>query len=112
MTAIKPSSHGIVVDHVESGVRYAISDKNYNPKVNRKVRDLKPGETVRGFQPLRHEALGGETGALEATVAPENTAETVSENSDGLKEVSAKTGKATQTEGASSGASQDKKEGN
>lgn len=51
MSSIKPSSHGIVVDHKETGVRYAISDKNYNEKVHRKVRDLKPGETVRTYAP-------------------------------------------------------------
>jgi hypothetical protein len=49
VTAIKPSSHGIVVDHKETEIRYAISDKNYNPKIHTKVRDLKAGETVRGF---------------------------------------------------------------
>lgn len=44
-------SNGIVVDHKESGVRYAISERNFNPKVHKKVRDLNPGETVRGFTP-------------------------------------------------------------
>lgn len=58
MSNIKPSSHGIVVDHKESEVRYAVSDINYNEKVHRKVRDLRPGETVRGFSPLRKEPLG------------------------------------------------------
>jgi len=57
MTEIKPSSHGIVVEHKESGVRYAVSDKNYNSKVHRKVRDLKPGETVIGYQPRKAESL-------------------------------------------------------
>ena len=51
MTAIKPSDHGIVVDHVESGVRFAVSDANYNPKVHRKVRDLKAGESVTSYRP-------------------------------------------------------------
>ena len=53
-------SQGIVVDHKESGVRYAISQANFNPKVHTKVRDLKPGETVRGFAPRRREPLGSQ----------------------------------------------------
>lgn len=61
MSNIKPSSHGIVVDHIESNVRYAISDKNYNQKVHRKVRDLKPGETVLGFRPKRKGDLVDDT---------------------------------------------------
>jgi hypothetical protein len=58
MTAIKPSDHGIVVDHVESGVRFAVSDANYNVKVHRKVRDLEPGESVQSYRPRRKESLG------------------------------------------------------
>ena len=52
-------SRGIVVDHKESGVRYAVSERNYNPKIHKRVRDLLPGETVLGYQPLRKEELGG-----------------------------------------------------
>ena len=51
-------ANGIVVDHKESGVRYAISERNFNHKVHTKIRDLKPGETVLGFKPLRKGALG------------------------------------------------------
>lgn len=58
MTAIKPSDHGIVVDHVETGVRYAVSDDNYNVKIHRKVRDLAPGESVHDYRPRRRESLG------------------------------------------------------
>lgn len=112
MTAIKPSSHGIVVDHVESGVRYAISDKNYDPKVNRKVRDLNPGETVIGFKPIRRGSLAGESGSEGGTNIQDGSTEGLSESSEVLTSGSAKHGKATQTEGASTGASQDKKEGN
>lgn len=57
MSNIKPSTHGIVVDHKESGTRYAVSDKNYNPDIHRKVRDLRPGETVVGYRPRRKGAL-------------------------------------------------------
>jgi hypothetical protein len=53
-------SKGIVVDHKESGVRYAISETNFNKKVHTKVRDLRPGETVIGFRPLRKSTLDGQ----------------------------------------------------
>jgi hypothetical protein len=56
--AIKQSDHGIVVEHVENGVQYAISDRNYNVKLHRKVRDLLPGESVRTYRPRRREPLG------------------------------------------------------
>lgn len=57
MSNIKPSTHGIVVDHKESGTRYAVSDRNYNPNIHRKVRDLRPGETVVGYKPRRKDGL-------------------------------------------------------
>jgi len=47
---------GIVVDHKDSGVRYAISEHNFNPKVHKRVRDLQPGETVLGYSPRRKES--------------------------------------------------------
>lgn len=50
-------SHGIVVDHKESNIRYAISEGNFNEKVHDRVRDLKPGETVLGYQPRPKESL-------------------------------------------------------
>lgn len=46
MTGIKPSDHGIVVENKESGLRYASLDRNFDPKSERKVRDLKSGESV------------------------------------------------------------------
>jgi len=61
MADIKPSSHGIVVEHKESGVRYALSDVNYNPKVHRKVRDLHPGETILGYKPKSAGSLAGDS---------------------------------------------------
>lgn len=112
MTAIKPSSHGIVVDHVESGVRYAISDKNYNVKLHRKVRDLKPGETVRGFQPLRRGSLSDAVGDQDGTGTPESAGKSEGDGSEGLAESQGSGRKATQTEGAAPAASQEKKEGN
>lgn len=45
--------HGFVVDHKDSGARYAVSPSNFNPKVHTKVRELNQNETVRGFQPKR-----------------------------------------------------------
>lgn len=78
MSNINPSDHGIVVDHKESGMRFAISDRNYNPKVHRKVRDLKPGESVCTYRPKQGNSAQAES----------------------------------QTEGASTEASQEEKEGN
>lgn len=51
-------SKGIVVDHREARVRYAISESNFNEEVHKKIRDLKPGETVQGFQPRPIHRLG------------------------------------------------------
>lgn len=60
MTQIRKSDHGIVVEHLESGVRYAVSDRNYNVKVHRKVRELGPGESVLTYAPRRKGSLGAE----------------------------------------------------
>ncbi|AVJ49761.1 hypothetical protein PBI_LUCKY3_13 [Microbacterium phage Lucky3] len=51
-------TRGIVVDHKETGVRYAVSERNFNEKVHKKVRDLKPGESVIGYQPRRKKPVG------------------------------------------------------
>ena len=61
---------GIVVDHKESGVRYAISEVNFNSKVHTKVRDLKPGETVLGFRPRAKESLGDRGSSSGAPTTP------------------------------------------
>ena len=42
---------GIIVEHKVSKVRYAVSEDNFNPKKHTRVRALKPGETVTGYQP-------------------------------------------------------------
>lgn len=42
---------GIVVDHKESGVRYAISESNFREAVHTYVRDLLPRESVLSFKP-------------------------------------------------------------
>lgn len=44
-------SRGVVVDHKETGIRYAVSTHNFNEKIHDKVRDLKPGESVIGYRP-------------------------------------------------------------
>jgi len=49
MTQIKPSDHGIVVENKESGLRYASHDRNFDPKSERKVRDLRAGESVLSY---------------------------------------------------------------
>lgn len=90
-------SKGIVVDHRESRVRYAISEKNFNEKVHKKVRDLQPGETVLGYQP-RHISRLGEAETPEtpaATTAPTQGA--AGEPSDGLATPSETQAKGTGT---------------
>lgn len=42
---------GFVVEHVRTGVRYAVSEENVDPTHERVVRPLEPGETVLGFRP-------------------------------------------------------------
>lgn len=42
-------SHGIVVRHKETGNVYAVSQENYNPQVEEKVRDLYLHESVLSF---------------------------------------------------------------
>ena len=73
-------SQGIVVDHKESGVRYAISQANFNSKVHTKVRDLKPGETVLGFAPRRKEPLGSQDGTTSAPGATEEPQDELSDS--------------------------------
>lgn len=82
MTEIKPSDHGIVVEHKESEIRYAVSDRNFNPKVHRKVRDLRPGESVFSYAPRPKGALGDQGG----TGTPESAAGSESDASEALTE--------------------------
>ena len=105
MAEIQPSDHGIVVDHKETGVRYAVSDHNFNQKVHRKVRDLKPGESVQGYRlKLRETVEAGQEGTS-APAAPTKPEGGVSE---ALSESTGYRRKATQTEGAAAAASQEK----
>lgn len=47
---------GIVVDHKESGVRFAISFNNFDARFHVKVRDLYPWETVISYKPKAKES--------------------------------------------------------
>ncbi|QNL31025.1 hypothetical protein SEA_KAUALA_13 [Microbacterium phage Kauala] len=76
-------ANGIVVDHKESGVRYAVSEANFNEKIHTKVRDLKPSETVIGFRPKRHRAKGD---------APKPTSHTEGSSPEGTQAVAKKEG--------------------
>lgn len=40
---------GIVVQHKATGNTYAVSEENFNPKTESKVRELKAWESVRSF---------------------------------------------------------------
>ena len=54
---------GIVVESLSSGNRYARSERNFNPKREKKVRDLRPGETVIGFKTREKKVLSHEEDA-------------------------------------------------
>lgn len=54
---------GIVVESLSSGNRYARSERNFNPEREKKVRDLKPGETVIGFKTREKKVLSHEEDA-------------------------------------------------
>lgn len=92
-------SNGIVVEGKESGVRYALREENFDPETEIKVRDLKPGETILGYQPKQATPKGdtaptnldesaGEAGTPSTTEPPATTP--------GSKEASSKASKATQ----------------
>jgi hypothetical protein len=100
MTTIKPSDHGIVVEHKDNGMHYAVSDKNYNPEIHRKVRDLKPGESVRTYLPRRKESL-------EALASPQGTSEPAGDQEVGSGDASS--APSPKTEGSAPAASQEKK---
>ncbi|UVG34580.1 hypothetical protein SEA_CHEETO1_14 [Microbacterium phage Cheeto1] len=53
---------GIVVEHKGNGMQYAVSESNFNEKVHKKVRDLKPGESVRDYKPRPKKALSEAVG--------------------------------------------------
>lgn len=73
MSKEAPTPHGFVVDHKESKVRYAVSARNFNPKIHDKVRPLKQHETVRGYVPKAVAAKG-------AKEAPEDERQDLSDD--------------------------------
>lgn len=109
MTARKPSSHGIVVENKESGLRYASHDSNFDSKTERYVRDLRAGESVLAY-PVKdkasYEASEAAHEEAEATLAAELAAKSESGGSEPLADGS------TKTEGAAPAGSPEKKEGN
>lgn len=70
MTSIKPSDHGIVVEGKESGLRYASLDENFDPTTERKIRDLKPGESIFSYQPKRAPQSSEEDAEEQGAPAP------------------------------------------
>lgn len=95
-TKPEPSNHGIVVEHKDSGLRYASLDANFDPENERYVRDLRPEESVLSYRPKTR---------VEYDIHEQEVAEQEA-ISLGLPEL------ATQTEGAASADSPEKKEGN
>lgn len=91
-------TRGIVVDHKESNVRYAISEKNFNPELHRKVRDLKPGESVLSYRP-RAKGSRASQESLEGLETPKGKPEAAGD----LVVGSGDQGTDTQTEGATNG---------
>ena len=61
---------GIVVEHKESGVRYAVLEEHYDTKLHKRIRDLKPGETVLGYVPRYVEPLGDQDGETSGAGSP------------------------------------------
>ncbi|WNM75059.1 hypothetical protein SEA_MORRIGAN_14 [Microbacterium phage Morrigan] len=96
MTGIKASTHGIVVEHKESHVQFAISDQHYNEKIHRKVRDLRAGETVRGYQPRAVQSLQDAVGTPSGPTAAQEAAKSVQDDPSSVQE----DGNGDQTEGS------------
>ena len=44
---------GYLVESLETGNRYARSEKNFNSQREKKIRELKPGESTISFQPRK-----------------------------------------------------------
>uniref|UniRef100_A0AAU6R5U9 Uncharacterized protein n=1 Tax=Micrococcus phage Olihed TaxID=3092209 RepID=A0AAU6R5U9_9CAUD len=57
------ASKGIVVEHKGNGMQFAVSEVNFNPKTQKKVRDLKPGESVLTYRPRHKQSLAEVAGA-------------------------------------------------
>lgn len=112
MSDIKPSDHGIVVENKETGLRYASLDVNYDPNTERKVRDLRAGETVFSYVTRHKGSLAGSEGsegaeqAQSGTGTHEGTEQGAQNGSEPLADASQgarKAGSATQTASSPSG---------
>lgn len=66
---------GYVVDDKRSGLRYAVSPRNYNSKVHTKVRELGPGETVLAFPVKTRVTIELDEQAPDPTDVPSDPAE-------------------------------------
>ena len=47
---------GIVVESLTTGMRYARSEENFNPKEHKFIRKLTPQESVNSYMPKSHES--------------------------------------------------------
>lgn len=109
MTAIKPSDHGIVVDNIETGMQYAISDKTYDQRIHRKVRDLLPGESRLDYAPRRQQSLASSGGT---NPSPETAGDQATDQRMAETDPSGSPQQPQQTEGSSSEGTKDTKERN
>lgn len=95
MSDIKPSDHGIVVENKETGLRYASLDVNYDPNTERKVRDLRAGETVLSYVTRAKGPIDGSEGSeggeapVPGTGTPEGTEQAAQKGSEGLADAQA-----------------------
>lgn len=90
---------GIVVDHKENHIRYAVSQRNFNDEIHEYVRDLAPEETVLSYRPRPREALGGEGTPAPTQGAAGDAAET---EATGPEDTGEELFSLDQTEGSSS----------
>lgn len=110
-TKPEPSNHGIVVEHKDSGLRYASLDANFDPENERYVRDLRPEESVLSYRPktrVEYDTYEQEVAEQEAI----SLGLTELERHADSEAAKARAELATQTEGAASADSPEKKEGN
>jgi hypothetical protein len=94
---------GMIVDHKEHGIRYAVSERNYNPEIHEFVRDMLPGETTQGYRPRPKGSLGGQASAPATQGAAGDQATDLSDQGEDIPE----TNEPNQAEGTSTGVSED-----
>lgn len=64
-------SKGIVVQHRDSNVRYAVSEENHDKASEDFIRDLKPGETILGYTPKQAPKKGEADPELDEATEPD-----------------------------------------